>query len=641
MSTAVAERLVGMSLKALGKGAGEEAVKEICSLFMGDIFGGGDGGNAEANAEILAKLDKILSGLDEVKDSLRRIEQAVAQVDADIDAAAIQHEVSTITWLHDSYFDNLKGLSMSRKGSDPASKQDSARFRARLVEISITVKNKIPESLRIIHDFVAGQGNYLGRLAKANVSQAKDIFDFYGQTKLPLIKIAIIENKAIHLLRFAAADPDSNVNFPDGPAAIERASRNIDIQEESLRSSIGPKSHDLVSTILTEYPKPVPACINVYETRGLTYDADGPTWYGGHAIQLWHLEPANDGPIVTDGSKANGFRLKNMNSDKYISIHEEKSIMSLIFYDLPGIDSPTDAAVWTFHLTPDWKFLLRSQAYPNTFFKASIKSGDDNQPRHNVTLTKYGDPTKDTQSFTVNIYRGPINDFWPGNITTMNNRDRLYPGVYLESPNKNYRLTFEGEKFGVWDVDKKLWKWDSGASIDTFSAPYVEFSGSGYLSMCQESKVLKFWGFSFNTGPYSGFMLSVTDEGIVQIGPQTFIEESTSEAQTKQEQIAQNKPDARHIYTNSSGINGSIGAAAVCTTIQAIKSTHMGDDMTSTVYAGELQGISLTLQMAQEDISKGNRRSRVLIYTDNQAAIPSTAKPKGKSGAYLLRSITQ
>ncbi|KAJ0129528.1 Uncharacterized protein HZ326_27369 [Fusarium oxysporum f. sp. albedinis] len=31
--------------------------------------------------------------------------------------------------------------------------------------------------------------------------------------------------------------------------------------------------------------------------------------------------------------------------------------------------------------------------------------------------------------------------------------------------------------------------------------------------------------------------------------------------------------------------------------------------------------------------SKGNRRNKVLIYTDNQAAIRSTAKPKGESGA--------
>ncbi|KAK1991873.1 hypothetical protein LX36DRAFT_539768, partial [Colletotrichum falcatum] len=60
----------------------------------------------------------------------------------------------------------------------------------------------------------------------------------------------------------------------------------------------------------------------------------------------------------------------------------------------------------------------------------------------------------------------------------------------------------------------------------------------------------------------------------------------------------------------------------------------------STVYAGELQGIILALEIAGEDRQKGNNRSKVLIYTDNQAAIRSSARPKGKSGSYLLRTIT-
>ncbi|KAF6788745.1 zinc knuckle [Colletotrichum musicola] len=65
----------------------------------------------------------------------------------------------------------------------------------------------------------------------------------------------------------------------------------------------------------------------------------------------------------------------------------------------------------------------------------------------------------------------------------------------------------------------------------------------------------------------------------------------------------------------------------------------MGDDATSTVYAGELQGVILALEIAQADKENGNNRSRVLIYTDNQAAIRSSAKPKGESGAYLLKAI--
>ncbi|OAQ65570.1 zinc knuckle [Purpureocillium lilacinum] len=65
----------------------------------------------------------------------------------------------------------------------------------------------------------------------------------------------------------------------------------------------------------------------------------------------------------------------------------------------------------------------------------------------------------------------------------------------------------------------------------------------------------------------------------------------------------------------------------------------MGTEGISTVYAGELQGISLALDIAQHDRAQGYRRNKVVIYTDNQAAIRSSAKPKGKSGAYLLKKI--
>ena len=40
-------------------------------------------------------------------------------------------------------------------------------------------------------------------------------------------------------------------------------------------------------------------------------------------------------------------------------------------------------------------------------------------------------------------------------------------------------------------------------------------------------------------------------------------------------------------------------------------------------------------------VSQQRQCTAVCIYTDNQAAIRSSAKPKGKSGAYLLRRITQ
>jgi ribonuclease HI len=59
------------------------------------------------------------------------------------------------------------------------------------------------------------------------------------------------------------------------------------------------------------------------------------------------------------------------------------------------------------------------------------------------------------------------------------------------------------------------------------------------------------------------------------------------------------------------------------------------------VYAAELQGISLALQIAQEYASQNRTRRDVAIYTDNQAAIWSIAKAKGRSGAYILADIAQ
>uniref|UniRef100_A0A8H7K1V6 Reverse transcriptase domain-containing protein n=1 Tax=Bionectria ochroleuca TaxID=29856 RepID=A0A8H7K1V6_BIOOC len=68
---------------------------------------------------------------------------------------------------------------------------------------------------------------------------------------------------------------------------------------------------------------------------------------------------------------------------------------------------------------------------------------------------------------------------------------------------------------------------------------------------------------------------------------------------------------------------------------------YMGDESVSTVYAAELQGIILALQIALDATAEQQGRNKVCIYTDNQAAIRSVAKPKGKSGAYLLHKIAR
>ncbi|OHE90236.1 zinc knuckle [Colletotrichum orchidophilum] len=122
-------------------------------------------------------------------------------------------------------------------------------------------------------------------------------------------------------------------------------------------------------------------------------------------------------------------------------------------------------------------------------------------------------------------------------------------------------------------------------------------------------------------------------------GPRMFIADTAENARKEHQRCTEYETEAIQIYTDGSGINGHIGAAAVCATTYQIRNSYMGPDTISTVYAGELQGIILALEIAEEDKQKGNNRSKVLIYTDNQAAIRSSARPKGKSGSYLLRTI--
>jgi ribonuclease HI len=123
-------------------------------------------------------------------------------------------------------------------------------------------------------------------------------------------------------------------------------------------------------------------------------------------------------------------------------------------------------------------------------------------------------------------------------------------------------------------------------------------------------------------------------------GPRAYIdnaEDATSRHQKETKKTSSNI----HIYTDGSCINRKVGAAAVCLSTGHRKESYMGPETTSTVYAAELQGISLALRIADEDTTIKEKKSKIIIYADNQAAIRTTAKPVGKSGAYLLKEIVR
>ena len=98
------------------------------------------------------------------------------------------------------------------------------------------------------------------------------------------------------------------------------------------------------------------------------------------------------------------------------------------------------------------------------------------------------------------------------------------------------------------------------------------------------------------------------------------------------------------IYTDGSGIKGRIDASAVTMFgpwpgVRALdareKRACIGSDQQSTIYFGKLYALFMALGLVVED----NSNQKVLIFTDNQAAITSSEQPKQQSGQYLRQEI--
>ncbi len=72
-----------------------------------------------------------------------------------------------------------------------------------------------------------------------------------------------------------------------------------------------------------------------------------------------------------------------------------------------------------------------------------------------------------------------------------------------------------------------------------------------------------------------------------------------------------------------------------------IPAAYLGPDTHYTVYAGELYGINMGLELALDHITTYPLLKHIRIFTDNQAAITSTAMPGRQSGQFILKAIAQ
>ena len=110
-------------------------------------------------------------------------------------------------------------------------------------------------------------------------------------------------------------------------------------------------------------------------------------------------------------------------------------------------------------------------------------------------------------------------------------------------------------------------------------------------------------------------------------------------------------PDTIFIYTDGSGLEDRVGAAAVnynprldenqphykehC--LRKASKACLGTLQNSTVFAGELKGIDMALDMPLWTEHTGN----IVIFTDNQATLQQVADPKWCSGQMYLDSIIE
>ena len=89
------------------------------------------------------------------------------------------------------------------------------------------------------------------------------------------------------------------------------------------------------------------------------------------------------------------------------------------------------------------------------------------------------------------------------------------------------------------------------------------------------------------------------------------------------------------IYTDGSGINNNIGAAAYNATTNTTTHQYLGSETQHNVYAAELKAMHLGVKMLENN----DEYLRCHLYTDSQAAIKAVANPRRQSGQAIIQEI--
>lgn len=121
--------------------------------------------------------------------------------------------------------------------------------------------------------------------------------------------------------------------------------------------------------------------------------------------------------------------------------------------------------------------------------------------------------------------------------------------------------------------------------------------------------------------------------------PFTKIAASKREAETCHDNIIQayNPQKQLIIYTDGSGINGKIGAAAHIPSQNTTLKAYLGPNSLFMVYSGELQGLVMALNSSSSFHHLSTQK--VTTFTDNQSAIQAISVPHIQSGQQILRFI--